>query len=63
MNRIVEMLKEMKVKEDQEFIAKSLIKRACSPKTPVPDVDSYLDWIVELNEAISVLNNHLMQNK
>ena len=61
MNRIVEVLKEMKVKEEQEFIAKSLIKRASANDSPVPDVDSYLDWIVELNEAISVLNNHLMQ--
>ena len=61
MNRIVRMLEEMKVKEEQEFISKSLIKRASVIDSPVPDVDSYLERIVELNEAISVLNNHLMQ--
>jgi len=61
MSRIVRMLEEMKVKEEQEFISKSLIKRASVIDSPVPDVDSYLERIVELNEAISVLNNHLMQ--
>jgi ribosomal protein S15P/S13E len=60
MNRIVRMLEEMKVKEEQKFISNSLIKRA-SIDSEVPDVDADLERIVELNEAISVLNNHLMQ--
>ena len=60
MNRIVRMLEEMKVKEEQKFISNSLIKRA-SINSEVPDVDADLERIVELNEAISVLNNHLMQ--
>jgi len=54
------MLEEMKVKEEQKFISNSLIKRA-SIDSEVPDVDADLERIVELNEAISVLNNHLMQ--
>ena len=53
------MLEEMKVKEEQNFIKNSLIKRA-SVTMDVPDVDADLERIVELNEAISVLNNHLM---
>tara|TARA_S200002703_G_C3788730_1_gene243348 strand:+ start:1812 stop:2015 length:204 start_codon:yes stop_codon:yes gene_type:complete len=61
MNRIVRMLEEMKVKQEQEFISNSLIKRASVIDSPAPDVDSDLERIVELNEAISVLNNHLMQ--
>ena len=61
MNRIVTMLEEMKVKQEQEFISNSLIKRASALDSPVPDVDADLERIVELNEAISVLNNHLMQ--
>ena len=61
MNRIVKMLEEMKVKEEQNFIENSLIKRASLISSPVPDVDADLERIVELNEAISVLNNHSMQ--
>jgi hypothetical protein len=60
MNRIVRMLEEMKVKQEQEFISNSLIKRA-SVDDCIPNVDADLERIVELNEAISVLNNHLMQ--
>ena len=61
MNRIIEMLKEMKGKEEARFIENSLIKRASLIDSPVPDTDADLERIVELNEAISVLNNHLMQ--
>jgi hypothetical protein len=71
MNRIIRVLEEMKVKAEQEFISNSLIKRASiHSEVPdidsdleriVPDVDADLERIVELNEAISVLNNHLMQ--
>ena len=64
MNRIVRMLEEMKVKQEQEFISNSLIKRGFRNEaldSTVPDVDADLERIVELNEAISVLNNHLMQ--
>lgn len=64
MNRIVTMLEEMKVKQEQEFISNSLIKRGFRNEaldSTVPDVDADLERIVELNEAISVLNNHLMQ--
>jgi hypothetical protein len=60
-NRIIRMLEEMKVKEEENFITNSLIKRASLIDSPVPDVDKYLERIVELNEAISVLNNHSMQ--
>ena len=55
------MLKEMKGKEEARFIENSLIKRASLIDSPVPDTDADLERIVELNEAISVLNNHLMQ--
>ncbi|NRB62854.1 MAG: hypothetical protein HRU40_07475 [Saprospiraceae bacterium] len=50
----------MKAKEEQNFIKNSLIKRA-SVTMDVPDVDTDLERIAELNEAISVLNNHSMQ--
>lgn len=62
MNRIIEMLKEMKGKEEARFIENSLIKRASPIDSPLPDTNADLERIVELNEAISVLENHLMQN-
>ena len=40
---------------------KNYIIRRASINSEVPDVDADLERIVELNEAISVLNNHLMQ--
>ena len=61
MNRIIEMLKEMKGKEEARFIENSLIKKACRIDSTVPDTDADLERIVELNKAISVLENHLMQ--
>jgi len=61
MNRIVRMLEEMKGKEEARFIENSLIKRASLIDSPVPDTDADLERIAELNEAISVLNNHSMQ--
>ena len=61
MNRVVRLLKEMRVTEEQTFIKNSLIKRASLLTTEVPNTDSDLEKIVELNEAISVLENHLGQ--
>jgi hypothetical protein len=61
MKKIIELLKEMRIKEEQNFITNSLIKRASLINSPIPDVDADLDRIAALNEAISVLNNHLAQ--
>jgi hypothetical protein len=61
MDRIIKMLEEMRVMDERIFIDKSLIKRGGLIDSPVPDTDSYLDRIIDLNEAISVLNHHSMQ--
>lgn len=61
MRKIIEGLKEQREKAEKTFIENCLIKRASLVNSPVPDTESYLDDVYELNEAISVLENHLMQ--
>jgi len=59
MRRIIEQLKEQRVKAEQTFIKNSLIKRSCKVNSPYPDTDEDLDVIAELNQAISILENHV----
>ena len=61
MRKIIEQLKQQREKAKDTFIENSFIKRDCGIDAPCPDTDADLERIVELNEAISVLNNHLMQ--
>ena len=61
MRKIIERLKEQREKAKDTFIENCLIKRASMLDSPVPNTESYLDDVYELNEAISVLENHLMQ--
>jgi len=58
MERIIEQLKEQREKAKETFIKNCLIRRASPPDSPVPDTDSYLDEIYNLNQAISILQNH-----
>jgi hypothetical protein len=58
MERIIEQLKEQREKVKETFIKNCLIRRASPPDSPVPDTDSYLDEIYNLNQAISILENH-----
>ena len=58
MRRIIEQLKEQRVKAEQTFIKNSFIKRNCKIDAPCPDTDADLDTIAELNKAISILENY-----
>ena len=58
MRRIIEQLKEQRVKAEQTFIKNSFIKRDCEIDAPCPDTDADLDAIGELNQAISILENY-----
>ena len=58
MRRIIEQLKEQRVKAEQTFIKNSFIKRTCKVDAPCPDTDADLDVIGELNQAISILENY-----
>ena len=61
MERTIRTLKEMREKAERIFIDNSLIKRNSLIDSPVPDTEADLEAIAELNEAISVLENHSMQ--
>lgn len=61
MERIIETLKEMRQKAERRFIDNSLIKRNALIDSPIPDTEADLEDVVELNEAINVLENHSAQ--
>jgi hypothetical protein len=61
MERTIRTLKEMRDKAERSFIDNSLIRRISLIDSPVPNTEADLDAIAELNEAISVLENYLMQ--
>ena len=58
MERIIQQLKEQRVKAEQTFIKNSFVKRNCKIDAPCPDTDGDLDTIYELNQAISILENY-----
>lgn len=57
MDRIIQQLKEQREKAKETFIKNSFIKRNCKIDAPCPDTDADLDFIGELNQAISILEN------
>ena len=63
MKNIIEQLKEQREKAEKTFIKNSLIKRNCMNDEVSPDTNSYLDDIAELNEAISVLENYMVEKE
>ena len=63
MKNIIEHLKEQREKAERTFIENSLIKRNCKNDEVSPDTNSYLDDIAELNEAISVLENSMVEKE
>jgi len=59
MKAVIHILKELKTKEEQKFIANSLLKRNYIGKRPDLSLDLSLTRIAELNEAISILENNM----
>ena len=57
MRKIIEQLKEQRVKAEKTFVKNCLIKRASVVNSAIPDTESYLEDIYNLNEAISILEN------
>ena len=60
MERTIRVLKEMREKAERSFIDNSLIVRNTRGDRPIPDTDSDLEMIAELNQAISILENATM---
>jgi hypothetical protein len=60
MERTIRALKEMREKAEKSFIENSIIVHGARLDRPVPDAKSDLEMIIELNQAISILENYLM---
>jgi hypothetical protein len=60
MERTIRTLKEMRENAEKSFIENSIIVHRARLDSPVPDVKSDLEMIIELNQAISILENSLM---
>jgi len=60
MERVIRTLKEMRDKAKEDFICNSIYVRKANPNSPIPDTQSDLDMIIELNQSISCLENSLM---
>jgi hypothetical protein len=60
MERTIRTLKEMKEKAEKSFIENSIFVHGARLYSPVPDAKKDLEMIIELNQAISILENSLM---
>lgn len=56
MERIINLLKEKREIRQASFIANSIIARQAKGDSPVPDTIDDLDMIIELSNAISILD-------
>lgn len=61
MERIIRTLQEMKEKTERSFIDNSIITHNSITDSPIPDTTSDLNMIIELNQAISILQNSTSQ--
>jgi hypothetical protein len=57
MERIIRTLQEMREKAERSFIDNSIIVHRASLDSPIPDTKSDLEMIIELKQAISILQN------
>jgi hypothetical protein len=60
MERTIRILKEMREKAEKSFIENSIIVHRSMSHSPIPDTKSDLEMIIELNQAISTLENSTM---
>ena len=58
--RTIRTLKEMREKAERSFIENSIIVHRSRLDSPIPDTKSDLEMIIELNQAISTLENSTM---
>lgn len=60
MERTIRTLKEMREKTEKSFIENSIIVHRARLDSLIPDTKSDLEMIIELNQAISTLENSTM---
>jgi hypothetical protein len=63
MERTIITLKEMREKAEKSFIENSIFVHMASLDSPIPDTKSDLEMIIELNQAISTLENFIFDKK
>lgn len=63
MKRVIITLKEIREKAEKSFIENSITVHTSVVDSPVPDAKSDLEMIIELNKAISILENSIMVKK
>lgn len=58
MEKVIKQLKEIRDKKKEQFVEESIIVSEAYPNSPVQDPQRTLKEILELNKAISILENH-----
>jgi hypothetical protein len=61
MERTIRTLKVLREKTEKSFIENSIISHTSIVHSPIPDTKADLEVIIELNQAISILENYSMQ--
>jgi len=59
METIIRILKEMREKSERSFIENSIIVHTAIPESRIPDTRSDLEMVIQLNQAISVLESSM----
>lgn len=60
MEKVIKELKRMREENQEIFIENSITVHRAMSNSPIPDTKSYLEMIIELNQAISTLQNSTM---
>jgi len=61
MERTINILRDLRSKEKERYIDNSIfVYQTITTDTPIPDTECSLRFILELNDAISILENHGM---
>ena len=63
MEKIIRTLKETREKYEKSFVENSIICYGATSDRPVPDVKEDLEMIIQLNQAISILENALITKR
>lgn len=60
MEKVLNILEEMKLQAERQFINNSIIVHKSRTDNPIPDVKEDLEMIIELRKAISILDSSTM---
>lgn len=61
MDKVIEELKRMKADHERAFLEGHVYLRTRESEGPVPDVSHNLDMIIELSDAIDILNKYAVE--